>query len=469
MVGQIGSYAVRLISTVVLARMLTPSDYGLVAMVAVVSQFIAIFSDMGLSMSTVQQDKITHQQVSNLFWINILVTICLGILLAICSPLIAWFYSDPRITSICFWTAATFPLTGLTLQHYALLRRQMRLAVIAQIQMASMIISVIAALVAAYLGMGYWSLIVMNISGLVCAVPMVWIATCWIPGWFTKNQGTRAHVAFGGYLTGSNVAGYIFRNMDRVLIGKFCSAQELGLYDRAYQLLMMPLNQFIYPLANLAMPVLSRLQDDPGRYRKVYLEMQEKMCFVVAPVIGVILAYNDWIIQLMLGDQWLAASSIFVWLSLIGILQATLGLVGSLFISQGRVKESLWWQIATSIMATLSFVIGLPWGAKGVAVSYALSGLFLRVPLYIWWAGRKGPVSTVDIARPVVLFAGYGLGLATLFYSFRTIFDLGGNLFEITMALAASFLISYVGYFIFPQTRAIACELLKYRSFIFKK
>jgi O-antigen/teichoic acid export membrane protein len=469
MFGQIGSYAIRLISTVLLARMLTPSDYGLVAMVAVVTQFIAIFSDMGLSMSTVQQDKINHQQVSNLFWINMLVTSCLGILLALFTPLIAWFYNDPRIIGITLWTSVTFPLTGLALQHYALLKRQMHFAAIARIQLVSMTISVAAALTAAFMGMGYWSLIVMSISSLVCEVPMVWTTTKWIPSWFTRNQGTRSHFAFGGYLTGSNVAGYIFRNMDRVLIGKFCSAQELGLYDRAYQLLMMPLNQFIYPLSNLAMPVLSRLQDDSGRYRKVYLDMQEKMCFAVAPVIGVILAYNDLIIKLMLGNQWLKASSIFVWLSLIGILQATLGLVGSLFISQGRVKESLWWQIATSIMATLSFAIGLPWGAKGVAISYALSGLFLRVPLYIWWAGRKGPVTSLDIALPVVSFAGYGLGLAFLFYSFRLLFNLGDNIYISLLVLTASLLISYGGYFVLPRTRVIAFELLKYHSVIFKK
>lgn len=464
MIGQIGSYAIRLIATVVLARMLTPADYGLVAMVAVVTNFVAIFSDMGLSMSTVQQDKITHQQVSNLFWINMLVTSGLGVSLAVSTPLIALFYNDPRVIGISLWTAVTFPLTGLTLQHSALLRRQMRFAAIARIQLGSMAMSVAAALVAACLGMGYWSLVIMNISGLICTVPMFWRATRWMPSWFAKKQGTRAHLAFGGYLTGSNVAGYIFRNMDNLLIGKFCSSQELGLYDRAYQILMLPLNRFVYPLANLAMPVLSRLQNEPERYRKAYLEMQEKMCFVLAPALGIILAYNDWIILLMLGDQWLGASRIFVWLSFIGLLQATLGLVGSLFVSQGRVKETLWWQIATSIMATVSFVIGLPWGAEGVAVSYALSGVFLRIPLYIWWAGRKGPVVTRDIVRPIVLYSGYGLILAAFFYGFRFIFNYPYNLFECFLIILFSLFISYLVYFIFPRTRSIACGVIKYRS-----
>jgi len=252
--------------------------------------------------------------------------------------------------------------------------------------------------------------------------------------------------------------------MDRILIGKFCTARELGLYDRAYQLLMLPLSQFVYPLAGLATPVLSRLQKEPERYRKVYLEMQEKMCFVISPVIGVILAYNDWIIKLILGDQWLGASSIFAWLSLIGILQATLGMVGSLFISQGRVKESLWWQIVTSIMATLSFIIGLPWGAKGVAISYSLSGLFLRVPLYIWWAGRKGPVSTFDIARPVVLFALYGFVLALLFYFIRTWLALDYSFSMSIGAVSVSTAVSYAAYYSIPKTRRILREILMYRT-----
>jgi len=453
----------------VLARMLTPSDYGLVAMVAVVYQFVAIFSDMGLSISTVQQDKITHQQVSNLFWVNMLVTVGLGILMAISSPLIAWFYSDPRITSISLWTAATFPLVGLTLQHYALLRRQMRFATIARIQMASMIVSVSAALIAAYLGIGYWSLIVMNISGLAFSVPMVWIATKWIPGWFAKKQGTRAHIAFGGYLTASNIAGYFFKNMDRILIGKFCSAQELGIYDRAYQLIMMPLSRFIYPLTNLTMPVLSRLQDDPVRYRKVYIEIQEKMCFIIAPLIGVVVAYSDWIIVLILGDQWLDASAIFVWLSLSGMLQATLGLVVNLFISQRRVKEHFYWQIVSATIATISYIIGIPWGAKGVAISFGLSAVLLDFPLYTWWAGRKGPVATFDIVRPVVSFATYGFFLALIFHIFRSMFKFGDSLFVVVTVLTISLLIGYFSYFIVPHTRTLAYDLIQYRKQVFNK
>lgn len=462
MVGQISSYIVRLASTVVLARLLTPEDYGLIAMVAVITQFIALFSDMGLSMSTVQQDQITHQQVSNLFWINILVTSCLGILVALGSSMAAWFYQDQRLTAITLWTAATFPLSGLTLQHFAILKRQMRFAAIARIQVICMAISVEASLFAAWLGMGYWALVIMNISGLLCTIPLVWWTTRWIPSWFTSNQSTRAHLAFGGYLTGSDIAGFFFRNTDRILIGKFSTAHELGLYDRAYQLLMLPLSQVIYPLVGLATPVLSRLQKEPDRYRKVYLEMQEKICFVISPVIGVFIAYNDWIVKLILGDQWLGASSIFAWLSLIGILQATLGMVGSLFISQGRVKESLWWQMATSIMAALSYVVGLPWGGKGVAVSYALSGVCLRVPLYIWWAGRKGPVTVYDIARPVALFSLYGLGLSWLFMCFRSWLSLSYYTYSNIVVVSASLVISYAGYLIFSPTRKIALELLRY-------
>lgn len=469
LVGQFGSYAIRLISTVVLARLLSPADYGLIAMVAVVTNFIGIFSDMGLSMSTVQQKNITHEQVSNLFWINLFVTSLLGIVLACSAPLVSAFYQDERILRITLWSAITFPLAGLSLQHLAILKRQMRFAAIAQIKLVSMALSVIAALIAAYLGMGYWSLIVLNITMVVCTTPMAWLITGWMPGWFTRNQGTRSHLSFGGYLTGSNVAGYLFRNVDRVLIGKFCSALELGLYDRAYQLLMLPLSQFIYPLSSLAMPVLSRLQDDPARYRRVYIEMQEKMCFLVAPGIGIVLAYNDIIIELMLGEQWLEVSPIFLWLSFIGIVQASLGLVSSLFISQGRVKEHLWWQIFTSVMATISFVIGLPWGALGVAISFALSGLFLRIPLFIWWAGRKGHVTAVDIASSVAVYTVYGLGTALVFSIFRPIIHQADNYIITVLIIMVSLLVSYAGYWIFPRTRTIANDLVKYRSFITQK
>src|SRR6266568_9290143 len=162
--SQGAQFILNLGSIMVLARLLNPADFGLLAMLMTVMSFLRVFREAGLSTATIQREGITHAQVSNLFWVNVAVSGGAGLLLAAASPLIAWFYREPRLIPITLILAATFPLSGLTVQHVALLARQMRFKALAWIQVGSQLSGFVMGITMAWLGYGYWSLVGLNIT-----------------------------------------------------------------------------------------------------------------------------------------------------------------------------------------------------------------------------------------------------------------------------------------------------------------
>jgi O-antigen/teichoic acid export membrane protein len=276
--------AIQTISMVVLARLLTPADYGLVGMVTAVTGFAALFSDLGLSMATVQKARIDHHEVSTLFWINVALGLLIALVVSGLAPALAWFYGEPRLTLVTVVSAGLFLLGGLTVQHQALLRRQMRFGALAGIEILSLLLSVAVAIVAAVLHAGYWALVLMALAKAGGGVIGMWVACRWRPGRPTRRAGVGEMLRFGANLTGFHVLNYFARNLDNVLIGKVWGATALGFYSKAYGLLMLPLTQINTPISAAAIPALSRLCGEPARYRSYYLKCISLIALVTMPL-----------------------------------------------------------------------------------------------------------------------------------------------------------------------------------------
>lgn len=383
-------------STIFLARLLTPQDYGLVGMVTAITGLIGLFKDLGLSMATVQKAEINHSQVNTLFWVNVAVSLILAALTALLAPLIAGFYQEPRLVGITLALAIGFIFGGLTVQHQALLNRQMRFKSLAVIDVTAMTVSIGVALIAVSLGAGYWALVLMQLALGISKFVGDWIACSWRPTLPRWDASTHGMLAFGSNLTGFNLINYVARNLDNVLIGRFWGAQELGLYAKAYQLLMLPLTQINAPIGAVAVPSLSRLVDSPERYRRAYLRILEKLTIITMPMIAFTIVCADWLITLLLGEQWVEASRIFAWLSFSALTQPVSYTTGWLFITQNRTQHMFQWGLVGGGLSVLAILIGLPWGATGVAAVYAISGLLIRTPILFWFAGRTGPVKIRD-------------------------------------------------------------------------
>ena len=390
-------FALTMGSTMVLARLLMPRDFGLVAMVWTVMGFLRVFKEAGLSTATVQREDITHAQVSNLFWINVAVSGLISLLVAAAAPAVAWFYREPRLLGITLALSITFFLSGSAVQHMALLNRQMRFKVIAMIQVGSVLAGVLVGVGMAWLQYGYWSLVGMSLTTNMVALLMTWASSRWRPQSFAWRSGTRPLVYFGANLTAGNFIYSLARGLDGLLIGRYCGAISVGLYSRAAALLARPLEQSIYPIEAVFMPALSRLQTQPDRYRQTFLQLYEAIALVSCLFTGMCFTLAHPLTLVVLGAKWEKAAPIFAGFTFAALQYPLTTTATWLFTSQGRGRDAFLSYLVISIIVALSFIGGLPFGPVGVAIAYSVSCLLVQMPVLFWLAGRAGPVKTVDL------------------------------------------------------------------------
>jgi O-antigen/teichoic acid export membrane protein len=399
--AQATKFVVQTLSTAILARLLVPSDFGIVGMVSAITGLLGSFGDLGLSSATIQRDEITHEQVSTLFWINVAFSLLISVTVAALAPAIAWFYHEPRLIAITLALSGAFLFGGLTAQHYALLTRQMRFGAMSLVVLLPLLACNIVGVGLAKLGYGYWSLVVMSLVLAVGTALAAWIAAGWIPGWPRRGCGIRSMLAFGGHLTGFNLLNYLTRNGDNILIGRFLGAGSLGIYSKAYGLLMLPVQQINAPINGVVLPALSRLQNQPEQYRRYFLRAVEGLAFVGMPIIAFAFADAEPIVSVFLGSKWMAAVGIFR-------LLAPAALVGTInlapvwiFTTLGRADRQLRWAVITSPMILAGFLIGLHWGAAGVAASFSIT-FGVSFTLFVLDACRHSPIQVRDFG--VALF-----------------------------------------------------------------
>jgi len=372
-------------STMVLARLLTPSDYGLMAMVMVLTSALNVFSDGGLSAGTVQKMSITHEQVSTLLWVNIGLGCLLGLVTVVAAPLLVRVFQEPKLLPIALALATIFPLSALTIQHEALLNRQMRFSALAVIETVALAVGISVGIVMGVNGFGYWALVGMTVAMTLAKVIALALTVRWVPGLPQRRCGVGSMLRFGGYLTGSKLLVYLFRNADNALIGWWWGAGPLGLYSKAYGLLMLPINQVNGPMGGVAIPALSRVQNDPERVRRVFLRGYTILASIILPTILCLTIFTDEVILLLLGQQWEGSISLFRLLAPAALVGA-LGLnpLSWLFIATGRPDRQFRFCILWSGVLVAAFALGVRFGPAGVAIGCSVASVCLALPLCIY-------------------------------------------------------------------------------------
>jgi O-antigen/teichoic acid export membrane protein len=468
--AQVIRFVIRTASIIALARLLTPSDYGLIAMVVVLVDFVSMFQYLGLATATVRWATLNHRQVSTLFWVNLALSATVMLATIAAAPGLAWFYQEPRLVAITACYAVSILLTGLNIQHEAILSRQMRFTAIAFIEITAITIGLCAAIVAGLYGAGYWALVINQLVMTSATVIGVWSMCGWRPGLPSRHSGIRSMLSYGGNLTGYNFTNYFARNLDNALIGKVWGAYQLGIYSRAYQMLLMPMAQINNPLVSVAVPALSRLSDSPERYRSAYLKIVEKIAMVTMPGIMFMIATSDWLVLILLGPQWRETGRIFMLLGVAAIIQPVTRTAPWLFTTQGRARELLHWGFISSAIAVVSIVAGLRWGAMGVAASYAATDLCITTPLLFWYAGRRGPVRAADFYRTIAPSACASLCvLAALLICRPWLAAYSNVLLGLSLSLAATVLVSLLVFAALPAGRSAMRNLKQTALLMFKR
>jgi len=398
----LGAHGVRFVvqigSTAVLARLLTPDDFGLLAMVAATTGFLGMFKDLGLSQATIQRKVITHSQVSTLFWTNIVLSAVLGLILMLAAPLIAAFYKEPRLFWITMALAALYPLGGITAQPYALLIRQMRFGAMGLIQVLGLAAGAVTAVVFASFGAGYWSLVAMAAAQALLTAAMSLRMSSWIPGQPGRLADALPLLKFGSHVTVDGLCTFASRNVDQIVIGSVIGAGPLGFYSRAYSLVLFPIQQINAPLNGVILPVLSRLQSDAARFQHYFLRALGLVATVSAPPVAMAIVAAPVVVRVVLGPQWEAAVPIFRWLGP-AALCGTIAMAPSwIFISLGHTRLLVRLSMINATLATLGFLAAIRWGVEGVAISASASS-FLGTALMLRSASNCSGIALGDMAK----------------------------------------------------------------------
>ncbi len=451
--------ATQILSVVILSRLLAPSDFGVIAMSGAALAFIALFQDFGLTQATVQRRSITHAEVNFLFWVNVAVSVGLACLLVASAPFIALFYGEPRVGPLVAAMSLQIVVYGLGAQHVALLTRRMEFGRLAVIQVASAVVTLLVSIGWTFIDLSYWALFAGALAGAVVPAVCYWAGSKWRPGLPRRADGAGELINFGAGITGFNFANFFARNLDNILIGRYWGEAQLGLYDRAYKLLLFPLSQITNPLSQVMVPALSRMHDDAERYRRAYLRVVPLLLAVALPGVAMATAMADVLIPFVLGQQWHGSSTIFQALGFAGLLQPLNNPAGWLFVSQGRSGDFMRWGIVTAVTSAAAFLVGLPYGALGVAIAYAASE-YLRTPFLWMYIGRKGPLTAMDMLRaggPFVL--GGHVALAAVWMAKPMLPD--GDIAAALIATLLAYAVAGAVALLFPAGRAALGEALK--------
>ena len=395
--GHGGQLLVTLAYNAILARLITPHDFGLVAMAMVVAGFLQVFRDAGLSTATIREENISVAQVSNLFWLNVAVGSTAMLAMAATAPVVAWFFRQPELSAISLLLSLGFLLESLAVQHIAILNRQMRFTLLAGVDFGCATAGFGVGVVMAFTGWGYWSLVGTTLSTLSLRIAAAWTLLPWRPQRPVRGSGMRPLVRFGANLTLVGVLYALSRGCDSLLIGRFLGSDAVGLYSRATVLLTRPLERMMAPVYTVIVPALSRLQNEPSRYRTVFIHIFEGLAITTFFLTGLLFPSAGLLITVILGDKWDAAAPIFAALTFAAA-YLLLGTATSwLFTSQGRGWDLLITACIVSVAMVGAFIAGLPFGVAGVAIAYSTSTLLVMLPAMFYMAGRTGPVTTRDL------------------------------------------------------------------------
>jgi PST family polysaccharide transporter len=421
--GQGATSALRLGFMVILARLLGPSDFGLVAMVTVVTAILELFTSAGLSWATVQRSIITDKQISTLFWVNILVGIILASLCLTIAPLLVAFYNEPRLFWVTVAMGAGFLFSSAGVQHNALLQRQLRYVSLAAIEVISQLTSLTVGVSMAFAGYGYWALVTAAIVLPATMTVCMWIVTAWVPGRPRWDAETPSLLRFGGTVTLNGVVVYVAYNFDKLLIGRVWGAEALGYYGTANQLINVPTANLNAAIGGVVFSALSRVQDDLVRWRNYFLKGYALVISMTLPITVFGMVFAEDIVLVILGPKWNEAVAIFRLLTPTILVFGMINPLAWLLVSSGRQVRSLNLAIVIAVLVITSYFIGLPYGPKGVAFAFSTAMVIWLVP-HVIWCVHGTTISAWDLFR----LAGRPLlaAIAAVAVAYATVSYFGG-------------------------------------------
>lgn len=439
--GQWSKFTVQIAGTAILARILSPGDFGLVAMVTAIIGIAAILSDFGLSLAALRDPDMSHEDKSNLFWVNLIIGLLASAIIALTAGPISDFYGRPELKTIVLALSATFLLQSAAGQFRAELSRSLRFSRIVAIDVLAQLGATATAVTLALTGMGYWALVVQQVTIIVLQVMGLATLSGWLPQKPRNLWGTGKHIIFGSKASATQIINYVSSNADTVALGAMWGASTTGIYNQAYQFFKVPISQLASPLTNVMIPVLSRANDQ--QMLKYLKHLQSMLIYAIGGVFLILASVAPPLMLIILGPGWEGVAPVLQILAIGGIFQ-TLGYIYYwFFIVKDLVGSQLIFGGLARLVMVAMIIAFSPWGANGVAwavtaglaINWTLLTLFV-VPR----SGLRRRFFLSNSARPItILLGGLAGAIAVGHYLPRSL-----NEFE-TVSVLLVFWILYLG------------------------
>ncbi|MCX5833099.1 MAG: MOP flippase family protein [Deltaproteobacteria bacterium] len=388
--------------TIFLARLLTPADFGLVGMVIVFTGFAHVLSDPGFASALIQKRDIEESHLSSVFWLNILIGILLSGLFLSFSSLVAGFYHEPRLSAIVALIASIFFIQSFKMVPLTLLIRSLEFRKLAVVDTVTTLLAGVTAIVLALSGYGVWSLVWQTVVSAFASMIIVWWVSGWKPHLLFEFGAIRELLKFSMNLFGFNLYQYWVKNIDNLLIGKFIGSAGLGIYSRAYDILLMPVNQISATVGQVMFPALSKIKDDKDRFKDVYLEAMSGVAFIAFPLMMGLFVVADSFVLTLYGEKWSQMIPIVKVFCLLGVIYSIAATAGWIYSAQGRTDWLLLWGLGSGALIMISIAFGVYLGTPlAVAISIAVVSGAIHIYPQFTIPGKLINMGLPDVLRSV--------------------------------------------------------------------
>lgn len=398
--SQMGRIAMQLIGLSVLARLIPPHDYGIMAMATVVTNFALILRDVGTSAAIIQKKTLTEATINAVFWLNMAIGCVIAVLLVAFSWTIAAGFKTPALQPVLCVLALVFPITSSASVHLALLERDSVFKKVARIEISATLIALIVAIVAAYMGAGVYSLVFQAITNALLSSIQLWVSSRWYPTRPTSAQWgeLKSLLGFSGNLSAFNLINYFSRNADSMVIGHFLSSSILGAYSLAYRLMLFPLQSLTFISSRALFPILSRHQDDHRAVWARYVRTIAIIAALVAPLMTGLCILRDPFVRVVFGPNWGLTAQLLLWLAPTGFIQSISSSTGTVFMAKGNTNMLMKLGILGAVLQVGSFLIGVQYGVQTMAALYLVANILNACP-NLYCAARLLDGKISDIGR----------------------------------------------------------------------
>jgi len=401
LINKIVAQLFSLVFAIILARLLTPEEFGLVAMVTVVLGIIKVIYSFGLGEALVQKKEITENDLSSVFWVNILLGVFFAFLAIIAAPFISSFYGNSTLVTITYFFAFTFLIDSFTVVYYAFLWRHMDYRQMFFIQFPAIVISGILAVLMAMNGYGVWSLVTKALISAISILFFLTLATSWSPKFIFKLTAIKSLIGFSLPRVGTLSFSYLIRNLDKILIGHFLGSAPLGFYEKSYSFMLMPLSNITNVISQVLFPSFSKIQDNYTQIKWVFFKVIRCVALFTFPLMSSLSICSDSFILFLLGEKWAGAIPILRILAWVGLIQSVSGFYQPVYLSQGATKLQFKLDIFLKTQSVFWIVMGLKWGITGVAYGLLIGVIINQIP-YLYFMGILINMSLVEFIKNLI-------------------------------------------------------------------